>query len=193
MYDPPEPPEPDDADYRAWQERQARPSLIRVIPAFDPAVRELCRRPYPLHPKGCPNFGKRPSCPPAAPLYGDFYDLSQPVYAVVNDFNLANHVAKMRAAHPDWSEAQLRCCLYWQPTARSQLAMKINAALASLSGYHAETCPEAMGINVTLTLRLVGIELEWPPLCIARQVALLAVPLPAIHCTKHEHFCLQGE
>jgi hypothetical protein len=33
-----------------------------------------------------------------------------------------------------------------------------------------------MGVNVTETLRLEGIVLEWPPVRIARQVALIAYP-----------------
>jgi hypothetical protein len=47
------------------------------------------------------------------------------------------------------------------------------------SGYAADACPEAGGVNVTDTLRLVGIELEWPPQKIVRQVAIAAVPRSA--------------
>jgi len=51
--------------------------------------------------------------------------------------------------------------------------------LSKLDGYRAETCPEAMGVNVTLTLDAEGITLEWPPVRIARQVALIAYPITA--------------
>ena len=152
------------------------PPLVRVWVVLDPAVRGLCCRPYELHPRGCPNFGKRATCPPAAPLYGEVYDLAQPVYAVVTEFDLAAHVARMREAHPDWSDRQLRCVLYWQGGARKKLARRIAEVLQRCRVYRAETCPEAMGVNVTETLKQAGIEMEWPPIRIARQVALLGIP-----------------
>lgn len=31
---------------------------VEVVPVVDPSVRELCRRPYSLHPRGCPKFGR---------------------------------------------------------------------------------------------------------------------------------------
>jgi hypothetical protein len=150
--------------------------LVRVSPVLDPSVRGLCCRPYELHPKGCPNFGQRATCPPAAPLYSHAYDMARPVWAVVNEFDLGGHVERMRTAHPDWSDRQLRCVLYWQGGARAQLARLIAAALRAMPGTRAETCPEAMGVNVTATLAAEGIALEWPPVRIARQVALIAYP-----------------
>jgi hypothetical protein len=151
------------------------PPMIRVSPVIDPSVRDLCRKPYDLHPHGCPNFGKRVTCPPQARLFSDVYDLSRPVWAVVNEFDLARHVAWMRTKHPDWSDRQLRCVLYWQPRARAALYLLIGEAMGyTPQGYMWETCSEAMGVNVTATLAAVGIELEWPPVSIARQVALIA-------------------
>jgi len=82
----------------------------------------------------------------------------------------------MRATHPDWSKRQLRCVLYWQGTARAELKRRIEAALHAMPGTRAETSPEAMGVNVTATLAAEGIKLEWPPVRIARQVALIAYP-----------------
>jgi predicted metal-binding protein len=147
--------------------------IVQVV--IDPAVRGLCCRPYDLHPLGCPNYGKRETCPPKARLYGEVYDLTS-VYVVVTKFDLAAHVARMRASHPDWSDRQLRCVLYWQNGARKRLSCRIAEILKRLHGYRAETCPEAMGVNVTETLRTVGVELEWPPIRIVRQVALLGIP-----------------
>jgi predicted metal-binding protein len=151
-------------------------TFVRVCPVLDPSVRVLCCRPYDLHPQGCPNFGQRATCPPAAPLFSHIYDMAKPVWAVVNEFALGAHVTRMRVTHPGWSERQLRCVLYWQGSARAELARKIKLALATLPGYRAETCPEAMGVNVTETLRVVGIELEWPPVRFTRQIALLGIP-----------------
>ena len=149
---------------------------VRVDPDIDYQVRGLCVRPYPLHPKGCPNVGKCDRCPPQAPLFHEAFDLTEKVYAVVNEFNLAGHVGRMAAKNPTWSDAQLRCVLYRQGTARKQLRVKIAAALDGLPGYEATWCPEGMGVNVTETMAAVGIMLEWPPRHIVRQVALLAKP-----------------
>lgn len=150
---------------------------IPVDPCIDYQVRSLCVRPYPLHPKGCPNVGKCDRCPPEAPLFGEVFDLTRQVYAIVNEFDLARHVKRMAVKNPAWSERQLACVLYWQGTARKQLNAKIQAALDHFPGYVATWCPEGMGVNVTETLAAVGIDLEWPPKQIARQVALLAVPI----------------
>lgn len=153
--------------------------LVRVAPVLDPTVRGLCCKPYDLHPRGCPNFGKRAACPPAAPLYSDAYDMARPVWAVVNEFDLGAHVERMRSAHPEWSDRQLRCVLYWQSGARRNLNNAIFAMRESVTfpaGCQVETCPEAMGVNVTATLAAEGIALEWPPVRIARQVALIAYP-----------------
>lgn len=173
-----------DSDRRAVHGTVA--PLVRISPVLDPSVRGLCCRPYPLHPKGCPNFGKRASCPPKAPLFNQVYDMAQPVYAVVNEYDMADHVERMQRNHPDWSDRQLRCVLYWQGRARKSLAGLIRLALRSLPGTRAETCPEAMGVNVTATLAAEGIELEWPPVRIARQVALIAYPNSIIYVKKDE-------
>jgi predicted metal-binding protein len=150
-------------------------AAIEVDPQIDYQVRGLCVKPYPLHPKGCPNVGKCDRCPPKAPLFHEAFDLTQPVYAVVNEFDLAAHVERMKAANPQWTDRQLYCVLYWQGTARKQLKAKIEAALSSFHGYEATWCPEGMGVNVTETLAAIGIELEWPPKRIVRQVALLGI------------------
>lgn len=144
---------------------------------IDPRVRGLCRLPYQDHPQGCPNFNHKPGCPPHCPSFERRFDLATPTFAIVNEFDLAAHVEWMRASHPGWSERQLECCLYWQPRARKELA----AAIARFRWGHpecvADTCPEAGAVNVTETLRAVGIELEWPPKRIVRQVAIAAIPL----------------
>ena len=150
--------------------------ILRVTPVIQPSVRELCRRPYPGHPHGCPNHGHRQTCPPSAPLYHAIYDISKPVFAIVTEFDLAAHVAAMREKHPGWSDAQLRCCLYWQPRARMAQKAAVHEFLCDHPGYRVETVPEAMGVNVTVTMKAAGIELEWPPVHLARQVALGALP-----------------
>src|SRR5512145_2473878 len=134
----------------------------QVVPVVTRRMRALCVQPYPLHPKGCPKYGKCDSCPPKIRFLEDYFDMSQPLWAIWNVYPIGEHVQKMRATHPDWSERQLSCVLYWQPTARKQL----EAEIASFKRAHPELavtrCPEAMGLNVTETLASVGIVLEWP-------------------------------
>jgi predicted metal-binding protein len=150
--------------------------LFRVNPVINHSVRALCVRPYPGHKKGCPNAGKKEGCPPSAPLFDRHYDLDRPIYAVVNEFDLARHVARMKAKHPKWSLRQLVCCLYWQRGARKKLKVKIQESLLRLPReYEANACPEAMGVNITATLADIGIVLEWPPVQTVRQVALLGI------------------
>jgi hypothetical protein len=144
------------------------------IDLCDPA--RMCRLPYPGHPRGCPNFGKKGGCPPGCPPIQARLDLSLPVYAVVSSFDLADHVLRMRLRHPRWTERQLRNCLYWQPRARKRLRAVLATFLFDHPDYIADLSSEAGGVDVTATLRRVGIELEWPPRNIAKQVALAGMP-----------------
>ncbi len=146
---------------------------LRVIPVIDHSVRLLCLKTYYNHPRGCPNFNKKKGCPPGAPLFEDVFDLSKPVYAIFNKFDLRSHIYRMADRNPHWTEHQLRCVLYWQGKARKQLKEKIDLFMFEHQEVDVvETCPEAMGVNVTATMAVVGIILEWPPVRVAYQVAL---------------------
>jgi len=148
--------------------------IYQVQPVIDPAVQNYCSRPYPGHPRGCPNFGKKEGCPPAAPRFDRVFDLSRPVFAVVSDFDLSGHVERLKAAHPAWTERQLRCSLYWQGTVKKALKAAVAEFLRGHPGYAATSCPESMGVNVAETLLSAGLKLEWPPLYLVRLVALCA-------------------
>lgn len=149
----------------------------KVEPVIDNTVRDLCIRPYPNHKKGCPNHGKRNSCPPKARYLFDIINEKQPVLAVFNIFDLGAHVAKMKAKHPNWSDRQLVNCLYWQGTARKRLREKVQSITANTKGMVAIYCPEACGVNITATLKSVDIILEWPPKKNAYQVALVGTSI----------------
>ena len=148
-----------------------------VVPVQDPNVRGLCRRPYAGHPKGCPNWNKRSVCPPESSQLKDLLNSEKPVYCIYNKFDLAEHIARMRKKHPDWSERQLHCCLYWQGTARKQLREKVKAFLVRHPGQLVLPVPEACSVDVTATMATIGITLEWPPKQFAYQVALAGTPL----------------
>ena len=121
---------------------------------------DWCRFPYPGHPKGCPNYNKVDRCPPRAPKIKDYFDLSQPLYLVHSEFDLAGHQSKMKESHPDWSLRQCRCVLYWQSSSRKQLKERIAAANSLLNLNTIAMVPEAMGVNVYATARLSGLNLE---------------------------------
>lgn len=150
--------------------------IIKVNPVIDYSVRGLCRKVYHGHPKGCPNYGKKKGCPPEAEYFDKRYDLSKPVFAIANTFDFKAHTDRMRTLHPDWSDRQLKCCLYWQRGARNELLKHIRQFLKQYGlEYKIETCPEAMGVNVTETMKNAGILLEWPPETITYQIAFAAI------------------
>lgn len=141
----------------------------KIFPVIDYSVRVLCKKPYYNHPKGCPNYNNRSTCPPHALLWDDVCDTGLATWLFFTRFNLAEHRERMRAKHPNWSIKQLICCLYWQSAARKPLREFLKK---SMPGFFVTMCPEAMGINVTETMRQIGIELEWPPQNWTYQVAL---------------------
>ena len=136
-----------------------------VKPVLNPAVRGLCIRPYPGHPRGCPNWNERHECPPIAPMLGDVWDLEKPVYLICNAFDFKAHTDRMREKHSEWSDRQVECCRYWQGTARKQLRTKVKSF--PHEGMRVLYCPEACGVDVTATMAIIGIAMEWPPKTVA--------------------------
>mgnify|MGYP000090947200 CR=1 FL=1 len=145
---------------------------------IDYRAREWCKLPYPNHPHGCPNYNHRATCPPEAPLIENFIDLSRPVLAVFCGFKLNEHIERMHQKHPDWSERQLKCVLYWQGSVNKRLR-----DLAKLYSYtYASSiytlCPEAMGVNVIKTMKKVGLPIYPRPKDIVFKVGLIGQPSP---------------
>lgn len=153
--------------------------LVELV--LDVGVRELCWWAYPNHPRGCPNYGRRDGCPPAAPLIGDVLDLTEDVWAIWIEFDLAAHRERMLVKHPQWSKQQTDCCLYWQGRANAELHRRVvnfcisEVLFEPVRPWTALYCPEAMGVNVTETMRNVGVELEWPPENIVRKIAIVGI------------------
>ena len=164
----------------------------QVNPIIDYSVRGLCCQPYLGHKTGCPNFNHKQGCPPQAQLFDKVFDLNKSVFVIYNAFDFESHVKRMKVANPKWTHAQLTCCLYWQNTARKQLTKELAyfmithpdhyIAVAFYKGLDKDlgplfkrvipSPPEAMGVNITKTMAGIGIELEWPPVNLAYQVAL---------------------
>jgi len=100
-----------------------------------------------------------------------------PVYAIFNRFYFKKHCDRMRAIHPAWSQRQVECCLYWQGTAKKELKFLIWSFLLHYPNYVIVDCPEAAGVNVTETMKQVGIKLEWPPVNYTYQIVLAGIPI----------------
>jgi len=157
---------------------------VNITPVIVPSVKGLCTKPYSGHKNGCPNYAKKAGCPPSPLVLSDVIDIRKTVFAIYNRYPLSVHVQKMRDKFPSWSERQLYCCLYWQPTARRQLKAEIEKFLSEKWPQTVIVkCPEALGLNVTETMRQPLLELgqptlEWPPVNYAYQIVLAGCPNP---------------
>ena len=126
---------------------------------------DLCKRPYPGHKRGCPNYGKRDSCPPKVWRWDESFRHNSKCTVIWITFPFGKHVTKMQFKHPDWSKRQLECCLYWQGTARKALRSEVGRFLSQSSNtWTVFYVPEAHGVNVTSTMAELGHTIEWPPI-----------------------------
>lgn len=135
-------------------------------------AREWCKLPYPNHPGGCPNYGKKGGCPPLAPLVENYFEMDKDHYFVVVRFNMFSHVSKMKDKHPKWSDRQARCVLYWQSTVNKQLREECQS-FTEQYGLVYNLCPEAMGINVIKTCQAAGLPIKAKPTGVVFKVAML--------------------
>jgi predicted metal-binding protein len=140
-----------------------------------------CTLPYPKHKNGCPNYGHRVTCPPQV---GYFLDMFHPeVYLALLRFDFKEYLSEKKRLHPDWTERAIRNPFHFQTHLRAELS-KSTEALLSKPEYQNYKClynAEGMGVNLHLTSRLVGVELEWPPKDNMYRIAILAKPLPLIN------------
>lgn len=144
---------------------------------IDYRAREWCKIPYPGHPKGCPNYDMRDSCPPRAYKIEDFIELSLPMYLVLERFNLLSHTRRMKYLHPNWSERQIKCVLYWQNGVNGRLTNHCIYVTRENPGYTWTICPEAMGINVIKTVKLLNIPIKTHPTDLVIKVGLVGFKL----------------
>lgn len=143
---------------------------------LDDRVDIWCQLPYPGHPQGCPNYGKRDTCPPAVPWIEKVMNLTRPHWFVVEEFDLASHRKNMKRKYPHWSERRRQCLLYWQTAVRAKLKRQTSEFSQDHGGTIWTLLPEAMGVNVLLTLKRLGIPVEVKPQNIVRKVALVGYP-----------------
>ncbi len=148
---------------------------------FTKKTRIWCRLPYPNHPKGCPNFNKNPLCPPKAEFLENVLNDFDTFYLVYAIFDLRKQRNRMLSLHPNWSERQANCLLYWQGSVKKRLKEYIKKIilknkgkkiyiLSSGSGFRDITfnqskiySMEAAGIDVFNTLKNNHIEFDLKP------------------------------
>lgn len=144
---------------------------------IDYRAMEWCKLPYPGHKKGCPNYGKRPECPPQAPKVEDWIDLNKPHYFIVVKFNMAAHVKKMKSRHPEWSVRQTRNPRHWQGTVRKRLKEAVNEFINKESRKLVFTLlPEAMGVHVIITAKKLEIPIKTRPIDTVYKIVLAGYP-----------------
>lgn len=118
--------------------------------------------------------GKKKGCPPCETL-DKIIDLNKPVYIIWNIFDFSSHCKRMKKLHPNWTNYQIRCCLYWQPKARNQLKKEIQKFLKDNSNCHIVKCPEASGVNVFLEMASIGYRLEKIPKIKTYQIVIAGI------------------
>jgi predicted metal-binding protein len=133
---------------------------------------KFCCLPYRNHSHGCPNYGKKVGCPPDISPIEKLLDLNKDLYLIYTEFNIGEHAEKMRRLHPEWTDKQVYCCLYWQPKARKLQRLEEEKFKKEKSINLILTSPEAMGVNITSLMNKIGIKLEWPPRKVTRLVSL---------------------
>ncbi|MCP8323816.1 MAG: hypothetical protein L6N96_06545 [Candidatus Methylarchaceae archaeon HK02M2] len=140
---------------------------------LEPKARGVwCRLPYIGHPKGCPNYGKRETCPPKAPKYRTI--VNHPYYLIAFQFDLEIHTKRMKELHPSWSNRKARCLLYWQGSVKKKLR---DEALSFISSQEDDwillETPEANGVDVFKTCERVGLILEKNPRKIVWKILII--------------------
>jgi hypothetical protein len=150
--------------------RTVTPELLTKTETCD-----LCQRPYPGHPHGCPNYAHKQGCPPTTSILPDVLNLRQRIMAFVIPFDLEKFANHMKADHPGWTDKQCRNSRYWQASVVKRLR-STSHDYAQRNGLIVVEVPEAHGCNVTATLSTFGIELEWPPVRVVRKVMLIGYP-----------------
>jgi len=132
-----------------------------------------CKLPYPKHPNGCPNLGVKKSCPPKVEYFLDVY--KSQIRVVDMTFDFEKYLEWRRENHPDWTERALRNPRHFQGHLDASLEKYAENLYAP--DFVVEYNPESMGINLHLTCKRVGIELEWPPTRVMHRIAVLAQPI----------------
>ena len=143
---------------------------------YDSRCRDWCKMSYIGHPRGCPNYGKQDRCPPSVSLIHEVIDLSQPMWFLINEFDLSSHRKRMKERNPGWTDRQANCVLYWQRTQRKILREYSENFISDHPGTLYDLCPEAKGVNCFKILRKKKIPVVARPQKTVYQVCLVGYP-----------------
>ncbi len=143
-----------------------------------------CRKPYAGYPNGCPNYGKRDSCPPKAACARKLVETYQHFYLVYAWFRIAEFAVRRQARFPKWTTKQLRNPRHWQAQLKRMLREYIanlgigilglhSVVLGTGSGFWGAPSMEGACINVFPTLRKAGIAHQVNPSSHITLVALI--------------------
>lgn len=128
-------------------------------------------------------------------------------YLIYAQFNFKKYKEIRKKEHPEWSERQIGCVLYWQNSIKrllKQYIEKIRKNTFSLfyifgcgSGFNltfqkTTYSMEAATINVFSTCKLNGIKLEIKPQNIIHLVCLLCAEVPIIFEEKNKKVTLEA-
>jgi len=97
----------------------------------DKKFQHLCKRKYRGHPKGCPNYGKKPGCPPG-PLLDEVFDLNKEMCVLYTEYAVGERAEIMKQNPKLKTPGQWYNSRYWQDAARSQHAKEILADAAPM-------------------------------------------------------------
>ena len=130
-------------------------------------IQGLCCLPYYGHKNGCPNYGKKKTCPPNLPLLDEIFDFEKELYIIYTTFPIGEFAERMKLLHPEWEKfpREMYNPRRWQGTARKQHKEECNLFLENYSDKIYTNSPEAYGVNVTQLMKNIGVELQWnwPP------------------------------
>lgn len=126
------------------------------------AMGTWCQLSYQNHPKGCPNYAKRKTCPPFSKPLNDLVE--SPFYLVIQNFDIEAQAKRMKERHPNWTEKQSRNCLYWQRGLMKKLRKEAEEFVDRQDNdLMLLEIPEANGVDLFNTCKNLGIILERRP------------------------------
>ena len=154
-------------------------------------IGDLCHRPYPDHPEGCPNIYKCKDL--EIPKFEDIlmHGEHNHYYLIYANFDIHTYESERKKIYPNWSRKQLRNLLHWQNSVKKMLSDFIDLQSLTKRDYllgcgcrlrvrfqEFVGSMEYSWINVFSTCKLNGIRLEINPQNSIHLVCLLCTLKP---------------
>lgn len=126
-----------------------------------------CHLPYPNHPLGCMNILL---CMDSKPIW-EIADA--PFIFVGAKCDFKSYIKEMKELHPNWSERQLKNCLYWQRNIDNRLLIETRKIMWDKKLFFLTQRPEAHRIDVLSTMKNLGYDIERNPENIVWKINLI--------------------